>query len=266
MHLSTHTNLLLLQFFFCLTGLAQREKVDSLQKILLTLTDSSKVDCLNELSREYVQQENKDSAGYYAESAMQESKKINYITWNSCGFVPRKARLVNHFDDDFIQSEKLGKESLSWFEKTANKEGITDTISELASSLHAQSRFEETATYNLKLYEHYKITGNTDDLFSVLGMLTVIYKEAGDYEKCFYFIEQYRQLAANRGNQFILQCYLFGLGGLYMKIEDYSSALTAYRQAFAMDNPQFEKRRRDRRLGYMDKNGIRRNFQPPSPV
>lgn len=244
MHLSTHTNLLLLQFFFCITGLAQREKIDSLQKVLRTLTDSSKVDCLNELSREYVQQGKKDSAGYYAESAIQESKKINYIHGIAVAF-NRKARLVKHFDDDFIQAEKLGKESLSWFEKTANKEGITDTYHELAVSMHAQGRFEETAAYNLKLYEHYKIKGNTDGLFSVLGMLTVIYKEAGDYEKCFYFIEQCRQLATNTGNKFILQCYFFGLGGLYMKIEDYSSALTAYRQAFAIDNPQFEKRRRD---------------------
>lgn len=244
MNLFKHINLFLLQFLFCISCLAQRERIDSLKKILPALKDSARIDCFNELSREYVQKERKDSAIYFAGLAMQESKKINYIHGIAVTLA-RQARIVKHFDDDFIQSEKLGKESLNWFEKTANKEGITDTYHELIKSFHAQSRFEETATYNLKLYEYYKIKGNTDDLFSALQVLTVIYKEAGNYEKCFYFIEQCRQLAANTGDQFILQCCLFGLGGLYMKIGDYSSALTAYRQAFAMDNPQFEKRRRD---------------------
>ncbi len=234
---------------FCLQILfnvsySQTGTIDSLKKVLPALKDSARIDCLNDLSREYVQKEKKDSAVYFAGLAMQESKKINY-THGIAVTLTSQARIVKHFDDDFVQSEKLGKESLTWFEKTLNKEGITDTYHELAVSLHAQSRFEETAAYNLKLYEHYKIKGNTDDLSSVLAVLTVIYKEAGDYEKCFYFIQQCRQLATNTGNQFILQCYLFGLGGLYMKIEDYSSALAAYRQAFAMDNPQFEKRRRD---------------------
>jgi len=244
MNLFKHINLVLLQFLFCISCLAQRERTDSLKKILPALKDSARIDCLNELSREYVQKEKKGSAIYFAGLALQESRKINYIHGIAVALA-RQARIVKHFDDDFVQSEKLGKESLNWFEKTPNKEGITDTYHELIVSLHAQSRFEETATYNLKLYEHYKINGNTDDLFSVLQTLTVIYKEAGNYEKCFYFIQQCRQLAASSGNQFILQCYFFGLGGLYMKIEDYSSALTANRQAFTLDNPHFEKRRRD---------------------
>jgi LytS/YehU family sensor histidine kinase len=158
----------------------------------------------------------------------------------------RKARIVKHFDDDCAASEKLARESLNFFNRTGNKEGINEVYNEMIRALQCQSRFEEAAEYNLKQLEFYKYKGNSEGIFNVLQSMSALYKEAGNYEKSFYYIQQRRKYAGENNNLYWLQCALFGLGGLFMKIDDYHSALINYRQAFEMDNPQFEKNRIDK--------------------
>ena len=137
---------------FLSAGYAQRENVIRQQNTLPYLKDTSVIDYFNRLSYLYVQQEKKDSAQYYATLAYDEAKKINYIHGIAVSFV-RKARIVKHFDDDFIQSEKLARESLYWYEKTDNKVGLNDVYYELIYTTHSQSRFNEAIEFSKKKYD-----------------------------------------------------------------------------------------------------------------
>ena len=73
------------QIFFCVVCFAQREKIDSLKKILPSLHDSARVDCLNELSETYLKFYNviathfiPDTPKYYADSAYEIPKNKLY--------------------------------------------------------------------------------------------------------------------------------------------------------------------------------------------
>src|SRR4051812_20917711 len=86
------------QILLCVVCFAQREKIDSLKKILPSLHDSARVDCLNELSAAYIKSI-RDTLGYcymplvethtlpefslaasqFATQAYKEAIKTNYI-------------------------------------------------------------------------------------------------------------------------------------------------------------------------------------------
>ena len=110
---------------FVLAGFktAVSQNTDSLKKVLPSLQDSSRVDCLNELVINFVFRYKKDSAEYYSQLAFKEAEKLNYIK-GIAGYFAGKALLKNWFDNDFIQTEVLARKSLQWYNKTPSKEKI----------------------------------------------------------------------------------------------------------------------------------------------
>ena len=119
-----------MQFFFIvscsfLSGLsqAQQKEIDSMKKILPSLHDTDRIDCLNELSYCYTYISKKDSAEYYATVAENEAKKLNYIH-GIAESVSRQAGMAEHFENNFFKEEELAKKALSWYNLTSNKKNI----------------------------------------------------------------------------------------------------------------------------------------------
>jgi tetratricopeptide (TPR) repeat protein len=215
---------------FCTIGKAQNT-IDSLKKALPTLKDSARIDCLNELSSEYVQNENKDSASYFAESAIRESKKINYIHGIAVAF-SRKVEIAKHFDDDFVQSEKLGKESLHWYVKTGNKEGIENALSLLFDALTAQSKFEEAIAFINMSYAIAKERNDKNQMSEALKLQFVYYQQTGLYEKALASLQQLYEMSIKEGNKIWLANSWWGLGVLYRTIGDFPTSLSYLRQVY----------------------------------
>ena len=236
--------LLLITQIFCAVCFAQTKTIDSLKKVLPLLKDTARIDCLNELSNAFILADKKDSANGFANLAYNESEKINYIHGAAVSLL-QKSKIYKHFDDDLIESEKLAKESLNIFNKTSNKKGLYDVYQMLMYSTFGQSRFDEAIEFAKKKYALSNESGDAAGMFSALMNIGTIYKDAGNYEQSLYYGQLCRQLAIKTGNQEWLQNTLFVLGELCMKINDYNTALTNFRQAFQMDNPQLEKSRKD---------------------
>jgi len=236
MRISTCLLLTLSGVFSSVINIAQTGSVDSLQKLLLLLKDSARVDCLNDLSYSYTEKENRDSANYFAGLAFDEAKRSGYIDGIAMSLT-RKARIVKHFDDDFVQTEALARQALQWYDKTQNKKGIYETYWEMVYAVRSESRFDEALEYTQKMYEWSKNHNDQLRMAEVVGSLPSIYKDAGNYEKSFESSQQFHQLAVKANNNKWISSALFQMGELYMKIEDYSSALNYYRQAFKMDDP-----------------------------
>ena len=232
-----------IQLFFWLVGSAQKDKVDSLKMLFAGLRDTARIDVLNQVSQEYIHVEKKDSAEYYAEEALNASKAKHYIHGIAVALI-RKARIAKHFADDLVTAEKLGKESLSFFEKSDNKIGIDEVYFELMFSIFGQTRYDESLYYAQKRYDWAVSNGNNDIMLDALGNLGAIYKDMGNYEKSFGYSQQIRQLAITTKNLFVLSCIPFGLGELCMKIEDYETALKYFREGLKLETPQFENLRK----------------------
>jgi len=229
-------------FIFTSFCFAQKERIDSLIKVLPSLKDTSRIDCLNQLSDAYILTTEKDSAVYYAGLAFKESEKLNYIHGIAISF-NNKSRIAKHFDDDFIQSETLGKESLHWFEKTSNKTGIDNLYSNLRYTVFSQSKFDEAIYYTKEEYLIAQKNSDTSKMWDALQTMFSIYRESGDYEKSLSYIEEAQDLASASNNKIRISDGLYGMAQLYELIEDYPNALNYFRQVVKMDDKDIEAHR-----------------------
>src|SRR5215470_2104930 len=147
MPISKRLEILIALVFLSVVGFAQGEKanslrIDSLKKVLATLHERARVDCLNELSASYISLNrgyflsiNKDSAKYYAASAYAEAKKTTYIQ----GMAEAKSLEVETAGEDFPTAEKLAREAINLYANTSDKKRLAKTYYNLGYALWAQS-------------------------------------------------------------------------------------------------------------------------------
>ena len=231
--------ILLLSTVLCF---AQREKLDSLKKVLPSLKDTIRIDCLNELSNLYSKMENKDSAKYFADFAYTTAKQLNYIPGMAVA-LSHKSGIARHFDDDFKGSEALGLEALSWFEKTSNKKGINELYIHLWDAHFAQSKFDEARYYGQKKYEWCKKLNDQPGTLHALLLIGFTYYQQGDFENTFYYLQNANEIALQIGDETALINNLFLFGTLYRGIGDNATALTYFKRGFGKDNPDLERQR-----------------------
>jgi tetratricopeptide (TPR) repeat protein len=221
---------------------APAQNVDSLKKILSVANDTNQIDCLNALSAAYILLEKKDSAEHYATQAGDKAKKLKYIHGLAVS-LSRQSQIAKHFDDDFIKSEILGRESLYWYERTGNKEGINTVYDYLAFSTFAQSRFNEAAYYIEKKYALAKQNNSLLGKIDALTWMSAIYRQSGNYEKSFLMAQEKYDLACTSKNKVWISTALYGMAQLYAQIEDYPNALIYFRRVLQMDDDEIRNER-----------------------
>jgi Histidine kinase len=210
-------------------------RIDSLEKIAATLYDTARIDCLNQVSLQYVLAGKKDSAQYYAILAYKEAKSLNYVHGIAVS-LSRQAYITRHFDDDFIKEEKLSKESLEWYGKTGNKTDIEFAYDHLNMSYLAQSRFDEVISYYEKIYANAQQNHDTLKMISCLSWLSSAYRESGNYERSFLLCQERYELALAAKEKIPFVSTLYKIAQLYQIIEDYSNALVYFRKGRQMDD------------------------------
>jgi tetratricopeptide (TPR) repeat protein len=235
---------LLLLVLFPAFSWAQNKEIDSLKRVLKTLHDSAHTDCLNELGTQYILLSEKDSAEFYVDIAYHESKRLHYVHGMAVSLA-HKSRIANHFGGDFIASETLARESLAWFEKTTNKKGIEANYGDLEDALFAESKYDELYHYAETAYHRSLVTHDNEGMFDALSNFALIHYQKGNYDSSFYFWQKAQQLALEMNDEAMKTSVLLNFGALFRAIEDYPTAQSYYRQAFARDNPDIIKFRID---------------------
>jgi tetratricopeptide (TPR) repeat protein len=242
---------IILRMFLCLfliisplTIIAQtlqdsNAKIDSLKKLLPSLYDSASVDCLNELSEAYLglpswfidkrPMPKFDTAEIFASQALEKSKKIYYF-YGMARAISLKAGLAFEKYNNDPEAEKLSREAISLYKKTANKKGLYKTYLLLGMTLHSQSNFEAAINNYDTAYALSKKAG--DSLYMFYAAVTSIHvnESSGDYEKAFEKIPVLHQLVLKSGNTEWKNWELYITAYLYFHIEDYSTAIKYYRQ------------------------------------
>ncbi|WP_207510536.1 tetratricopeptide repeat-containing sensor histidine kinase [Longitalea luteola] len=221
---------------------AAAQNIDSLKKVLLLAKDTHQIDCLNALSNAYILLEKKDAAEYYATQAGDKARSLNYNYGLAVSFA-RRSQIAKHFDDDFINSEKWGKESLYWYDRTANKEGINKVYDYVAFAVFAQSRFEEALYYTEKNYAFAKQKNSLLGLIHALTWLSAIHRSTGNYEKSFLMARQGYELALTTKNKVSISTSLYHIAQLYAQIEDFPNALIYFRRVLQMDDDEIRNER-----------------------
>ncbi len=230
--------LLLFIFFypiiFSTACFAQRHEIDSLQKILPSLQDTSRIDCMNALSSQYIRLLIRDSAEYFEALAYKESKAHGYIHGIAAS-ITNQSGIFEYFDNDLVKSEALAKESIDWFEKTTNKNGIENAYDNLFFAEMGESKYDQAYQIGAKQYEKSVEAHDTATMYEALGNMGVINFQEGNYDSAFYFYQKGHEIAIDYKNNVWISDDLTGFGTLFRAIGDYNTALNYYRQIFQTD-------------------------------
>ncbi len=218
-------------WFFAAAAPALAHSIDSLKKLLPARQDTALINVWNQLSYAYVLGGNKDSAEYYGALAYAASQKRNY-RYGLAQYYTCKAGIVKHFNDDFRLEEMYARSALQWYELTPDKRDIQTPYYQLGFALFAQSRFKEAIGYLQQSYDCSKKVHDTYGMFRSYSLVAAIYREGGNYDRGFYYSQRCLQMAQQAGHEDWEATALFGLGELYMLIEDYPIATTYFRKAF----------------------------------
>ena len=215
---------------------AQNERRDSLMRILPSLHDSARVDCLNSLCAYYSQGNSisigsikRDSVIHFASHAYNEAKKLNYFH-GIAESLTHKAE-AEEIADNFTGMEIFYREAISWYRKTLNKNGLAATYELLGYSLYAQSYYTEAIKYVDSAFELYKKGGDVVRMYQSIGLSACIYYEKGSYEKFFELEKQGLEMAKQNNDDAFCRFQLISIGHLYSYFDDYITALEYYHQA-----------------------------------
>jgi len=204
----------------------ERFKIDSLKKLLSSLKDSARIDCLNSLGDVYIVYKENDTAQYYTALAFTESKKINYIH----GMAEAKS-IEAEIGENFSKSIEKDYEAIRLYGATSNKKRLPETYFYLGHVLWAQSRFNE-ALENLEIsHELFKKYDDPAGAARAVSTIAWVYEESGNYEKAFELGRKGLDMAIENKDDWLRRIQLTLIGVLFRDVEDHNTALLYMLQA-----------------------------------
>ncbi|MES1225208.1 MAG: tetratricopeptide repeat protein, partial [Bacteroidota bacterium] len=198
-------------------------------KILPTLRDSARIDCMELVGIQYSFTNNFDSAIYYYQRIDAESRNINYKHGIALSFYIR-ASVAYRRDNNLPEAQAFAKESLNWFALSENKKRIEFPYLKIGITLFLEGHTEEAYPYlelSCKWSEQNK---NREMLDYSIGFIYEHYRDIGDYVKAFDAFQKVLQISLSFDGKIDTTAQYYMLGELHRRIENYPVALNYYRQ------------------------------------
>ena len=231
-------------------------KIDNLKKTLTTLSDTARINCLNELAKAFIYRQGynlktkSDSAYPYAVMANSEATQSNYkygIAYslvNLCYVyyfkISTSERLSNDFTVNLNKWETYQKQLLKLAQQINDPELLGQTYSPLYSVLLAlQNKSQEANAATEIALTWYKKSGNEQKESEVSQYHGYQFYIDGEYEKAFDYFNRSLQLARKNylkgdrddwSNQMI-QWGLRNMSDIYEMAGDYETALKFLRES-----------------------------------
>ena len=202
-------------------SIAQREKLDSLIKILPGAKDSLRVQCLNNICVQYLDVRY-DTAYIYAMQALDEAKKINYksgIAYAYCNL----ANVVGRIGTNMPLMERYGLMAVLAFKSLNDINGYCQSVLALASALWAQSKFEQGVDRFNELIILAHSRNDRDLVQAAYVWLGALEEQRGNYAKSVESLRNMLEIEKEKNFSDLNRYTLFG--NIYKRIGDYENAL-----------------------------------------
>ena len=230
-----HVIVIVLSFCFCQVGFAQREKIDSLKKILPSLHDSARVDCLNALASIYLNLQT-DSAEFYTDDAYTSAVRLNYTKGIANALI--NSGITECCKGNFTVAERLLRKAIPLLD-TSNTAALAWAHVSIGYALYAQSNFNEAVNFYEKATTYFRKSNDWEGVSRTIALIGEVYRESGDYETSFAYAKKSLETEKEINNYTGVQYALWKMGDLYKAIADYETALNYYRESlqYQANNP-----------------------------
>jgi hypothetical protein len=213
----------------CFSQRTYRNDINKDLKLLQTLKDSSRIDCLYDLSDRYHRLYYVDSSLYYAKILYHELKN-NYIHGVAEAYILKAYDAYYHHN--YVQEEQMALKSMQWYDRTRNKNNIGASYLELCFAIWKQDTPDE-AIRQLKQYYRKGKESNTEFLWKTSEeIMARIYYDEGEYDSVVQVEQDIVQNERSEDTLSYTQHELYVMGVIYKLLEDYQKALSYWRKVF----------------------------------
>ncbi|MEO8712778.1 MAG: histidine kinase [Parafilimonas sp.] len=215
------------------TAFAQHKTIDSLNKVLPSLKDTARINCLNELSKYYCNYDGviphyarTDSAEPCAKQAQSEAEKINYKLGEGSAFLNLSKIYLRRWN--YYTAQHYTEQAISVFKNIGAQRELAQAYSILVDVYLSECDNSSARKYAEMLLDYYKKIKDTTGESQAWESLNSLYIWQGNYDKAFECMQNEFNLLKNRSDSTSILSMLKTREGLYQFIGwDDSVASTA---------------------------------------
>ena len=224
----TYSLALLLLIFFYQEKASARSAVDSLKSVLKYVEGASRVDVLNELSREYEGSDFSQAESYAAE-ALSLAEEINYTRGRVKSYL--NFSYLSQLDGEIDEGISYIKLAASVSHKAKDNELLAECYYRLAGIFFTRGKLD-SAEYYAKISDEFAVKTGSEQLISnAHHLFGIIYGTQGKYEAAleyFFWLLDYNRRLKKEVN---VADHLKNIGHTYSLLGKYDEALRYLAQA-----------------------------------
>lgn len=213
-------------FLFSTYGLfAQQSEVNNQQKIdsLVTLVaktnqDTTKVNLLNNIAREYSNVDDLENSNKYASESATLAKKINFALGQANAYTT----IGRNFHDQYKQTEaiKYYKIAANIYKEKNDQKRLADLFYKLANVYNDLNNYDSALEYYFQAVKIYQNTKNLRKLAIVYGQIATIYRGLDDHTKSERYLDFSTKLLVELRDTELLTYNYLSYAQLYEKTNE----------------------------------------------
>lgn len=231
--------------------------------------DTNKINILNDLSRQYNNTGNYQSALEYAGQAKQLSEQLNFkkglaASYNNAGNICDNLGNYREALNNYLNALKIWRaagdkkgmassyigignismiqgnyekaldsylNSLKIWEEIDNKQGISNSYNNIGLLYENQHNYEKALDFHLKSLEIKKSIGDTKGMAKSYNNIGNLYKELGDYQDALEYYSKSLKIKEEIGNKQGVANTYYNIGNIYIEQKNLKKALESHVQS-----------------------------------
>lgn len=252
--------LLLLTVAFATPVSASDNKVDSLLQLLSNVRDTSQLNYLNDLSKEYRNKAQYDSSMYYADKAFNLSTSILKTQRDTSSAIFKAARsglarsyngtgIAYYFKGDYTKALEYYLKSLAISETLNDKTAIAKGLANIGVIYYSQGAYSKALEYYFKALKIDEAQGREAGIAAALGNIGNVYWNNKDYPNALDYFSKALKISEKRGDQLAIARHVGNIGNVYEYQGKYIEALLQYERGLKISEELQDKFGMSRHLG-----------------
>ncbi len=232
-----HTRLFIFLFLFTTKAIAQTHRIDSMKKVLPTLSGRAKVNCLNALGWQfYYYRVHSDSAFKYTNLAYQRASAIQYNSGKAESLIIQagvNGRLLGHPD----LMERYSQKAINLLKNENDPKTLSSAFYSLAMALAIKGIYVKAHDAAGKA-KQVAIDGNEKSCLAwAIEATGFIYSKSGEYWKAFINFIEAQEMGRELNDSLLTSVSLAFIGRSFNRAGDPKKALAYYYESLKFAIP-----------------------------
>ncbi len=198
------------------------QKIADLEKKLPTVSGKEKIEVLNELAYEYLDQ-SAETCIKYANQALKLSRKLNHRKGEATAlkYISDCYRIMGNHE----KALECAQRSFKIFEKSGDKKGSSNSLMAIGRVYDDLSNYQKALECYLKSLKIREEIGDKKSISPCLNSIGIVYGRKGNYDKALEYFQKSLKIYEDIGDKKSTATFLCNIGIVYGRKGNYDKAL-----------------------------------------